>query len=155
MKEITVTEVDFSFDDMTIGFSDVLGFRSVASMGRVKTQLFLHGGKILTLHKDDRFSRQGGGETMAFDDFLSFIEAKAENLDIEISKWKKWRIYIPLIVFEFALVISAILRDRTLGYAVILLAVGAAFSLSFGYIWEKKARKLVWNKEAMKEKPFA
>ncbi len=121
-----------------------------------RAEIYIEGGKALAFSSNLCIK---GADTAHFDDppkeayaeFYTIIEEilkRAYNLDSSISSWSKWRIFVAPAVFEAALLIYGIYRERHIGDLITMLVIGALMTIPFGYVWEKNARKILWVSRA-------
>jgi hypothetical protein len=153
-KKVILYDEHLFIGKKRISWDQIIGIREIndnilqkISNRFPRAELFLKGGKIITLSKLNKFQNKSSfSEDQRDNDynaFMKIVRDRAKNLNPIFSHWIEWRLISPIVAFEiFTFLISIILMKSFPLTIIIMLLVGILGAI-IGFLWERNARKKI------------
>jgi len=115
------------------------------SSGFPRADIFLKGGKVITISNINNFQNQSSfvidHKEDAFQSVIGIIKNKAPKIVIQSTSWLEWRLLLPVIVFEIFIGLWFILAKRSIEVTVNAMIIVGILGALLGWVWERQARK--------------
>jgi hypothetical protein len=159
-KLVRITDEYIQIADRNITWDQIVGVRhfDASWMRQVGTRLpfseiFLKGGDVIKISSNILLE---GPASVRFDDaykqafneyftVMAIISDRAKNISQDISEWKEWRLLLPVIVVEAALLLYGIIDGKDITGIITFFLAGGVMAIPLGWVWEKKARRTLWK----------
>lgn len=110
-----------------------------------RAEIFLTGGKVITILKIDTFQNQSSlvinHEGNVFKSVIGIIKSKAPNTVTQSKYCFEWRLLLPVGLIEIFILLRYVFAKGSFETTAIAMISGGFLGAILGWVWERQARK--------------
>jgi len=153
-KKVILYDEGLFIGKKRISWDQIIGIREIndemlqkISNRFPRAELFLKGGKVITLSKLNKFqnkiSLSEKQRDNDYDAFMKIVRDRAKNLNPVFSRWIEWRLIMPIAVFEIFTFLTSIILMKSFSLTIIVMLLVGILGAIIGFLWERNARKKI------------